>query len=148
MALKFQVQVKVLKPVAEVFDGVVNPSKLTGYFVKTASGPLVAGQTVKWTWPEPQFAEEVTEVKVKEVVPNERIVLEWKGGETYDTTIEMNFKVIDASTTMLQISESGFHEDEKGRQTSYGNCSGWTHMGMCLKAFLEYGINLRKGGAI
>ena len=30
---------------------------------------------------------------------------------------------------------------------SYGNAGGWMHMMCCLKAFLEYGINLREGGA-
>ncbi|ALO24786.1 hypothetical protein LEP1GSC137_2235 [Leptospira borgpetersenii str. Noumea 25] len=28
---------------------------------------------------------------------------------------------------------------------SYMNCQGWMNMSCCLKAYLEYGINLRKG---
>ena len=43
MEPKFEVQLKIRKPVDEVFEGVVNPKKLSGYFTKTASGPLVAG---------------------------------------------------------------------------------------------------------
>lgn len=30
----------------------------------------------------------------------------------------------------------------------YGNCGGWMHMMCCLKAHIEYGINLRTGGAL
>ena len=52
MDLKFQVQLKIQRPVAEVFDGVVNPAKLNGYFVQKASGPLREGTTVQWTFAE------------------------------------------------------------------------------------------------
>ena len=34
-----------------------------------------------------------------------------------------------------------------GEETSYGNAGGWMHMMCSLKAYLEYGINLRAGGA-
>ena len=30
-------------------------------------------------------------------------------------------------------------------QSSYGNCQGWSQMLAALKAWLEYGINLREG---
>jgi len=33
----------------------------------------------------------------------------------------------------------------RGLELSYGNCQGWAQMQCCLKGFLEYGINLRKG---
>jgi uncharacterized protein YndB with AHSA1/START domain len=60
----------------------------------------------------------------------------------------MVFKPLDAKNTMVQISESGWREDDKGLVSSYGNCGGWMHMIACLKAYLEYGINLRSGGAV
>src|SRR6266700_807269 len=44
-----------------------------------------------------------------------------------------------------KIVEGKWRSTEGGLQGSYGNCQGWTHMGLCLKAYLEYGINLRKG---
>lgn len=146
--VKFQVQLKIRKPVAEVFDGVVNPQKLSRYFVKTASGPLATGQTVQWTFPEPELAAIVVPVKVTEVVPNERILFTWEGGEGFDTTVEMTFKPLDANNTMVQISESGWPVTEKNLQQSHGNAGGWMHMMLCLKGFLEYGINLREGGAM
>ena len=40
MTLKFQVQLKIRKPAAEVFEAVVNPAKLSGYFIQTSTGPL------------------------------------------------------------------------------------------------------------
>lgn len=145
MALKFQVQLKIRKPAAEVFDAVVDPKKLSGYFVQTASAPLVAGTVVKWKFPElPDFFD----VVVREVVPYERIVLEWEGaGGGYNTVIEMAFKPIDAGNTMVQITESGWREDAQGLEASHGNAGGWMYMLACMKASLEYGINLREGGA-
>lgn len=141
----FQVQLKIRKPLAEVFDAVVNPKKLSGYFIQTASGPLAEGATVKW-----QFAEvpDAFDVVVREVVRDERIVFEWpsdSGG--YNTCVEIVFKPLDGQNTMVQISESGWRDDEPGRRASYGNAGGWMHMLCCMKGYLEYGINLRAGGA-
>ena len=45
------------------------------------------------------------------------------------------------------IRESGWRTTEKGIESSYGNAGGWMHMMACMKAYLEYGINLRAGGA-
>ncbi|NTX62986.1 SRPBCC domain-containing protein [Myxococcus sp. CA051A] len=145
MEPKFQVQLKIQKPVAEVFDGVVNPKKLSGYFVQAASAPLVEGTTVKW-----RFAEAPGEhdVIVRTVARDERIVFEWEAaGGGYNTRVEMLFKPIDARSTLVQIRESGWKEDAQGIEASYDNCGGWMHMMLCLKAYLEFGINLRAGGA-
>jgi uncharacterized protein YndB with AHSA1/START domain len=145
MEPKFQVQLKIQRPVAEVFDAVIDPKKLSGYFTKSASGPLAEGATVKWTFTE---VEGETPVKVRQIVKNERIVLEWPADEGgYDTRIEMAFKPLEGNATLVQISESGWRDTPKGIESSYGNCGGWMHMQCCLKAYLEHGINLRAGGA-
>ena len=93
MEPKFQVQLKICKSPAEVFEAVVNPKKLSGYFVKDSTGPLEEGQTVKWSFVE---APEPFDVVVKHAVKNERIVFEWPaeaGG--YSTRVEMVFKPLD-----------------------------------------------------
>jgi uncharacterized protein YndB with AHSA1/START domain len=46
MELKFKVQVKIQKPVDEVFDAVYNPKKLSAYLVSDSDGPLDEGKTV------------------------------------------------------------------------------------------------------
>lgn len=146
MEPKFQVQLKILKPAAEVFEAVVNPKQLAGYFVKTASGPLVEGSTVMWSFVE---APQPAPVKVLQVVPNQRIVLAWEAAEGgYDTQVVLELKPLDAGATLVQISESGWHKDPKGFESAFGNCGGWMHMMCCLKAYLEHGINLRAGGAL
>jgi uncharacterized protein YndB with AHSA1/START domain len=145
MSVKFQVQLKIRKPAAEVFDAVVDPGKLSAYFVQTASGPLVQGASVMWRFAE--FPREIP-VVIREVVKNERIVLEWPSATSAgDTRAEIAFKPLDSNNTMVQITESGWRADDEGLAASHGNAGGWMHMMACLKAWLEYGINLRAGGA-
>lgn len=145
MEMRFQVQLKIRKPAAQVFEAVANPAKLSGYFVQTASGPLVPGATVMWKFPE--FDGEVP-VIVREVAKDQRIVLEWPAASSgYNTRVEMAFVPLDESNTMVQISEGGWTQDAAGLAASHGNAGGWMHMMACMKAYLEYGINLRAGGA-
>ncbi len=147
MELRFKVQTKIQKPVNEVFDAVYNPKKLSAYFTTAgASGPLDEGKTVTWDFADFPGA---FPVYVKQVIPNQLIVLEWQAAgsekDPYNTTVEMRFEPIDQNSTLVTISESGWKETQEGLDSSYGNCYGWMNMSCCLKAYLEYGINLRKG---
>jgi uncharacterized protein YndB with AHSA1/START domain len=141
MSLGFKVSGRIAKPVDEVFDAVVNPKKLSGYFttINGASAPLVQGTTVTWWGDVP--------VEVDEVKKDARIVLRWDGGANaaYKTRVEMNFEALEDGSTFVSIGESGWHEDEVGRKRSYLNCEGWSQMLACMKAYLEHGINLREG---
>jgi len=148
MDLKFTVKTAIQKPVAEVFDAVYNPNKLSGYFTTGgASGPLDEGTTVKWKFADFHGSdEEGFPVKITKVVPNELIVLEWEGEKDRpDNVVEMNFRALDEGSTLVSITESGWSETQAGLNMSYGNCQGWSNMTSALKAYTEYGINLRKG---
>lgn len=147
MELKFQVQTKIQKPVAEVFDAVYNPSKLSGYFTNGgASAPLDEGTTVEWAFADNPGDEKLKfPVQVKEVVKNELIILGWEGAKGLDTRVEMIFEKDGDDQTIVKISETGWRETQADLDSSYMNCFGWGQMLCCLKAFTEYGINLRKG---
>jgi uncharacterized protein YndB with AHSA1/START domain len=145
MEQRYQVQLKIRRPAADVFDAVVRPEKLSGYFVQAASGPLAEETTVKW-----RFAEVPGEhdVLVRRVIKDQRIVLEWQAGaDGRKIQVEMLFQPLDAGSTMVQISESGWRDTPEDVKSSHGNAGGWMHMMCCMKAYLEYGINLRAGGA-
>jgi uncharacterized protein YndB with AHSA1/START domain len=148
MDLKFKVQTAVSKPVAEVFDAVYNPDKLSGYFTTGgASAPLAEGTTALWKFADFHGSDDAGfPVKVTKVVPNELIVLEWAGEKDRpDNVVEMHFKALSDNSTLVSISESGWSETQAGLNMSYGNCMGWSHMTSALKAYAEYGINLREG---
>jgi len=143
MTLKFKEYAKIRKPVAEVFDAVVNPAKLRQYFTTGgASAPLEEGATVTW-----EFADfpGAFPVQVRRVEPNRSVVLEWQAGDgEYDTRVEMSFEALDPDSCKVQIAESGWRETQAGLEASYGNCYGWMNFLCCLKVWLERGINLRE----
>jgi uncharacterized protein YndB with AHSA1/START domain len=157
MELKFRVAARIAKPVHEVFEAVADPAKLSRYFTTGgAQGRIEEGATVTWDFHDYPGA---FPVKVVEVVPDERIVLEWQasegeapnldGGEIVDadyrTTVTMTFKALDDGRTLVEIAEEGWRENQGALQASYGNCQGWSQMLCALKAWLEHGINLRDG---
>ena len=160
MDLKFTVQTKIRKPVGEVFEAVYNPKKLSTYFTSGGSnGPLDEGKTVLWKFNDIGNRVETVQVKVKKVVRNKLIEFSWGASEGiydpktgsmpqsggYDTLVEMSFEPLNPKETLVKIVEGKWRPTQEGLQGSYGNCQGWTQMADCLKAFLEYGINLRKG---
>ena len=158
MDLKFRVAARISRPVHEVFEAVADPDKLSHYFTTGgAKGRLETGKTVTWDFHDFPGA---FPVQVIEVEPDRKIVLEWKanegeppnveGGEMksvdYNTIVTMTFTPLDGDTrTMVEIEEKGWRETEGALKASYGNCQGWAQMLSALKAWIEYGINLRDG---
>ncbi len=150
MDLKFRVFANISRPVHEVFEAVADPAKLSCYFTTGgAKGRIEEGATVTWDFADFPGA---FPVKVIEVVPDKRIVLEWQANEPdapldYCTTVTMSFSSVDGdpARTLVEIAEEGWRETEAGLKASYGNCMGWSQMLAALKVWIEHGINLREG---
>jgi uncharacterized protein YndB with AHSA1/START domain len=158
MDLKFRVAARIARPVHEVFEAVADPDKLSNYFTTGgAKGRLETGATVTWDFADFPGA---FPVQVSVVEPDRKIVLEWKANEgeppnvegggmkelDYNTRVTMTFTPLDDDTrTMVEIEEKGWRESEGALKASYGNCQGWAQMLAALKAWVEYGINLREG---
>jgi len=147
MARNYTIQTKIMRPVADVFDAVFSKEKMLNYFVDAASGDLVEGSTVRWRWD--HYGE--NPVVVKKVVGDELIELtlnsrDWDKtkDEAYDVRVIFEFSVLEDGATMLSISEEGWKTDADGLKASHDNCGGWQHMAMCLKAWIEHGIDLRQ----
>lgn len=51
----------------------------------------------------------------------------------------------ESNSTLVTITEKSMANDEAGIKWLKGNTEGWANFLACLKAFLEYGINLRNG---
>jgi uncharacterized protein YndB with AHSA1/START domain len=144
MELKFRIQTKIQKPIEQVFDAVYSPKKITQYFAtESASGPLDEGAKVIW-----RFADYPGDapLSVTKMIPNKLIEFEWETMEGgYNTRVRIEFESLGPGETLVSISEGNWKENQKGLDSSYGNCYGWMQMSCCLKAYLEYNINLRKG---
>jgi len=144
MDLKFRVQTKIQRPIAEVFDAVYNPRKLEKYFAtKSASAPLDAGTTVVWEW---DYWPTPYQVHVKETIKNELIAFKWLAHDgDVMTRVEVRFEPIGNGETIVSVSEAGWLQDAAGLKNSYDNCAGWMQFCCGLKGYLEYDINLTKG---
>ncbi len=155
MDLKFTVSGRIAKPVAEVFEAIVDPSQLSRFFTTGgAKGRLETGAIVSWDFHDFPGA---FPVEVVEVIENRRIVLRWEANEDfsvdggpvigagYKTEVTMTFESLEDGRTLVTISEHGWRETQSGLNASYGNCYGWTHVLCALKMWLEHGVNLREG---
>ncbi len=158
MDLKFEVSGRIARSVDEVFEAVVNPEKLSGYFTTGgARGRLETGATVMWDFHDFPGA---FPVEVVEVEKNRRIILKWEAndgppledgkpvesaGAGYMTTVTMRFEDLGDGRTLVSIAEEGWRQTPTGLKASYGNCMGWSQMICAMKMWIEHGINLRDG---
>ena len=143
MPYEFTVGGRIAKPVAEVFEAVADPRKLSGYFTTGgAQGRLETGATVTWDFHDFPGA---FPVEVVEVVANEKIVLRWEAATGGFTTVTMTFADTGDGRTLVRIHEAGWGETPADEKAAFGNCEGWTGMLCAMKVFVEHGINLRQG---
>lgn len=146
MELKFRVGARIARPVAEVYEAVVNPGTLSRYFTTGgAEGRIETGAVVYWSFHD--FPGSFP-VSIVEAVENVRIVFDWDAdepGAPYKTRVTMSFEALEDGRTLVSIREEGWRQTPEGLKASYGNCSGWMQMLCALKAWSEHGINLREG---
>ncbi|MET0243814.1 MAG: SRPBCC family protein [Flavitalea sp.] len=127
------------KPVAEVFNAIVDPAVTTKFWFTKSSGKLEAGKTITWSW---EMYGASGDVRVESIEADKKIVMYW-GNAGSETKVEWNFKALDAEKTYLHIKDSGFqgNTDEilaKVRDST----GGFTTVLDGLKAWLEHGIQL------
>ncbi len=127
------------KPVAEVFEAFVDPEITTGFWFTKSSGRLEAGKEVKWEW---EMYGVSTQVAVRVIEHNKRIVVEWQGYSGV-TTVEWKFAPLSDDTTFVSITESGFKGDgDEVVQCVVNSAQGFAWMLAGLKALLEHNIRL------
>ena len=139
--LEIKAQLQIQKPAHIVFEAIVNPEQMSGYFIESGSGRLETGKTVQWKWPE---FEDVAPVRVKEIKQDTYVSFYWDGAENLETLVEMELTAI-GNNTKIVVTEKSAEANEEGIKWLKNNTEGWAHFLACLKAYVEYSINLRKG---
>ncbi len=126
------------KPIAVVFEAIINPEITTKFWFTKSSARLEVGKKVKWEW---EMYNASTEVTVKAIEPNQRVLIEWEG-YSGPTTVEWKFAPL-ADGTFISVRESGW-TGSGGELVKYvtDSTQGFTLMLAGLKAFLEHGIRL------
>ena len=131
----------VQKSPAEVFEAIVDPQKMKNYFIATSTGRIEEGKTLQWKFPEFDM---VFPVRIGKVTKDKYISWYWTDPENNETLVEINLEQ-KGNATMVRVTEKSRDNDEKGIVWFGRNTEGWANFLACLKAWMEYGINLRKG---
>ncbi|MBC9934195.1 SRPBCC domain-containing protein [Chitinophaga qingshengii] len=133
---------QVAKSPAEVFEAIVDPQKMSHYFISSGSGRMEEGETVVWS-----FAEETGkfDIPVKKIVRYTEIGFEWEGAANHTTQVNITLAPSKSGGTVVTVTEGELPLDATGLKWFSQNTFGWTNFLDCLKAYLEHGINLRKG---
>lgn len=142
--LQVKVQLKILKPIHQVFEAIVNPAEMSKYFISSGSDRLDTGKTVTWRWFDVGVQ---APVKVQQVVQDSSISFLWSTAGV-EALVAIDLVPADETSTVVKINESSWPADAEGIARCLEQTQGWTHMLCCMKAYLEYGINLRTGGIV
>lgn len=140
--LEIKTSIHVLKPVREVFEAIVNPEKMSNYFISKSSGRMEEGKTLMWKFPEMDMEFPVEAGKIEK---DKYISFHWDDIDGNKLLVEISLTEKDPNTTVVMVTEKSRDNDEAGIKWLKSNTEGWANFLACLKAYLEYGINLRKG---
>lgn len=138
--LQIKSAIQILKPVDQVFNAVIEPEKMSNYFISESSGKIEEGKTINWKFPE---FEATYPVRVDKVEENKLISFYWDN-EGVETLVKIFFEEKNNST-LVNIEEGEMENDEAGIKWLKNNTGGWANFLASLKAYVEHGINLRKG---
>ncbi len=146
----YAVYTHIAKPVETVFQAVVKKESFAKVFFQESSADLIEGTTVTWG-----TGTGSCDVTVERVIENQRIEmifrpadfaipeLRVKDKRDYDAKLVFIFEEAEAGGTLVTLCEYGWQADKRSVLQSYGHCSGWQEMLLCLKAQLMYDIDLR-----
>ncbi|MBZ9815546.1 SRPBCC family protein [Mesorhizobium sp. CA7] len=125
------------RPVAEVFEAIVDPAVTTKFWFTHSSGRLNEGKPVEWEW---RMYGVSTKVEVSEIVPNEKIVMQWSDPPT---TVVWTFTEMPDEATFLEIRNFGFagSADEQVKQ-AVESTGGFSLVLAGAKTWLEQGLTL------
>ena len=139
--LEIKTAIQIQKPAHDVFEAIVDPEIMCNYFISHSTGRMEAGKEILWKFPE--FDEQFP-VRVDKIEKNKYVSYYWDT-DGKELLVEMQLTNISDNSTLVTITEKSMPNDEAGIKWLKGNTEGWANFLACLKAYLEYGINLRQG---
>ena len=127
------------KPVADVFEAIVNPNITSKFWFTKGSGRLDLSKQVQWDWEMHDVSIQVIPTAIE---PNKRIAIQWPG-YSGPTAVEWTFAPQTDGTTFVNVTEAGFtgDGDELVKQVT-ASTQGFTLMLAGLKALLEHEVRL------
>tara|TARA_B100000929_G_scaffold287926_1_gene275443 strand:+ start:564 stop:1022 length:459 start_codon:yes stop_codon:yes gene_type:complete len=141
--LEIKTTLQISKPLGTVFEAIINPKKMSHYFISESTGRMETGKNIIWKFPE--FDDMDVPVKVIKTIPDELINFEWEGSKDQILEVKITLEEKSGNATLVTIREGKMQATVEGIAWYGRNTEGWANFLACLKAYLEHGINLRKG---
>jgi len=142
--IRAKVQMGIIKPSGEIFDAIIDPEKMSKYFISGSTGRMESGKTLTWTWKD---YEGEHEIKAGKIEKDKVVSFEWSGSGV-NCVVVITLEAKGENQTLVKVTESEWPADYKGANQCMGQVEGWTHFLCCMKAYLEHGIDLRVGGVL
>lgn len=139
--LEIKAAIQIQKSPSSVFEAIVDPEKMSNYFISKGSGRMEEGKVILWRFPE--FDMEFP-IRVGKIEKDRYISYFWEV-DKLELLVEIMLESVGSKETVVRVSEKSRENDEAGIAWLKGNTEGWANFLACLKAYLEYGINLRTG---
>lgn len=139
--LQIKAAIQIQNPIHEVFEAIVDPQKMSNYFISKASGRMEEGKQILWQFPE--FDMEFP-IRVGKIEKDQYISYFWEVDQL-ELLVEITLTNPKPGNTLVSVTEKSRNNDEAGIKWLGQNTEGWANFLACLKCYLEYGINLRKG---
>ncbi len=132
-----QTPMMIRKPIAEVFESLIDPEITTNFWFTKSSGKLEKGKKITWEW---EMYNISMDVDVIEIIPNKLITFEWGNPKT---VVEFQFTPITIDSTYVVIRNYGFHETGSALIAIVNEIAGgFTTVLDGMKAYLEHHIQL------
>lgn len=132
-----ETQMLIRKPVKLVFQAFIDPEITTNFWFTKSSGKLEPAKTIIWNW---EMYGVSTNVLVKDIIQNKKIVTEWGDPAT---KVDYEFIPLTKDSTYVIIKNYGFNETgDKLIQIIKDSTGGFTTVLDGLKAYLEHNIKL------
>ncbi len=103
---------------------------------------METGAVLTWSFPEMDME---FPIRVGQIKKDKYISYYWNDMDGTETFVEMTLMNIEENITFVSITEKTRTNNEVGINWLRRNTEGWANFLACLKAWMEYGINLRKG---
>lgn len=138
MRLIAKATIQIQKPASEVFEGIVDPENMVKYFISESNGRMETGKKLVWKFPE--FPDEFPVWNIR-TEPDRLVVFTW----VQETEVRIVLEPQADGSTVVKVTEDGKELSEQNLKWLIGNTEGWANFLACMKAYLEHGIQLRKG---
>lgn len=138
MNLKSEASLQIQKPIGQVYQAIIDPEHMTKYFISESNRIMQTGVDLLWKFPEFDDRFPITEVEVK---VNESVSFVWDP----ETRVQITLQTFDENSTIVIVTEGEKPVSDDNLKWLTSNTGGWSNFLACLKAYLEYGIQLMRG---